>query len=268
MAKGTEKATPDISFIMTCYNEEEIIGFTIPKMVEAFEKAGYGLELVAVDNGSTDKTGQIIERLARSFTQVVPHRVEVNVGYGNGLLSGIPLCRAPWIGFIPADGQIDAEDVVSLYETASASNGRVLVKARRRFRMDGFVRKVVSVSYNLLVRILWPKLESIDVNGTPKILPREAVEAMVLDSKGWFFDPEVMIKAYYLGLDVLEFNVFARMRSRGISHVRASTCWDFIKNLFIFRFTGKLSRWKESVRDFEIKAREPQFRGEFRRKEG
>jgi len=268
MSKTPKKSTPDISFVMTCYNEEEIIGFTIPKLVEAFEKSGYVLELIAVDNGSTDRTGDLIREMAERYPQVVPHRVEVNEGYGNGLLSGIPLCHAPWVGFIPADGQIDAEDVVSLYETATASNGRVLVKARRRFRMDGVLRKIVSATYNLFVRALYPRLESIDVNGTPKILPRQAVVAMRLTSRQWFFDPEVMIKAHYMGLRVLEFNVFARMRSGGMSHVRASTCWDFIRNMLRYRFTGALREWRRSIKDFELQPMSPRFRGQQRRQGG
>ncbi len=245
---------------MTCYNEEEIVGFTIPKMIEAFDSAGICLELIAVDNGSTDNTGKLIREMAKTFPRVVPHKVPFNNGYGNGLLSGIPLCHAPWVGFIPADGQIDANDVVSLYETAQASNGRVLVKARRRFRMDGALRKIVSTAYNIFVRILYPRLESLDINGTPKILPREAVEAMQLTSREWFFDPEVMIKAHYMGLRVLEFNVFARMRGGGMSHVRASTCLDFFKNMLKYRFTGTLAEWKRSIKDFELGTKTPQFK--------
>ncbi|MFQ5466442.1 MAG: hypothetical protein ACE5EI_10975, partial [Thermodesulfobacteriota bacterium] len=168
----------------------------------------------------------------------------------------------------PADGQIDAEDVVSLYETATASNGKVLVKARRRFRMDGVLRKIVSATYNLFVRALYPRLESIDVNGTPKILPRQAVLAMRLTSRQWFFDPEVMIKAHYMGLRVLEFNVFARMRGGGMSHVRASTCWDFIRNMLRYRFTGALTEWRRSIKDFELQPMSPRFRGQQRRQGG
>ena len=77
--------------------------------------------------------------------------------------------------------------------------------------MDGPLRKLISITYNLLIRMLWPGLQSLDINGTPKILPRPALEAMRLESRGWFLDPEIMIKAHYMGLRVLEFNAFARM---------------------------------------------------------
>ena len=238
-------ALADISFVMPCYNEESAIGYTIPKLIEAFETAGHHLELIAVDNGSWDKTGEIIKCLASQNPAVVYHRVETNEGYGHGILSGIALCHAPWIGIIPADGQVDAEDVVRLYEAAAATSGQVVAKVRRRFRMDGLRRKVISVAYNLFACLLWPRLESIDLNGSPKILPREAVMAMHLQSKGWLLDPEIMIKAHYMGLKILELNVFARMRANGLSHVHMTACWDFFWTLLRYRFSREMSKWKQ-----------------------
>lgn len=245
---ASEKVGPEISFVVPCYNEEAIVGYTIPRLLTAFSRAGYRLELVIVDNGSWDRTGEIIKRLAAENPSIVYHRVEKNEGYGNGVLSGFALCRAPWVGSIPADGQVDAEDVVRLYEAVVASNGYVLAKVRRRFRMDGLWRKVVSAGYNMFVRLLWPRLGSIDINGSPKIMPRESLAAMRLKSKGWFLDPEIMIKANYMGLRVLEFNVFGRLRGNGLSHVRIGTCWEFFRNLLIFRFSPEMSQWKQGVK--------------------
>ncbi len=178
---------------------------------------------------------------------MTPYRVEVNQGYGHGLLSGMPLCEAAWIGFIPADGQVDAEDVVLLFEAALAADVPVVAKVRRRFRMDGLLRKIVSISYNVFVRLLWPRLGSLDVNGTPKILPRDIALALDLKSKGWLLDPEILIKAHYMGLKILEFNAFARMRGTGLSHVRAATAWEFFRKLLGYRFSRDLARWKRDV---------------------
>jgi len=241
---ATARRKPAISFVMPCYNEEDIIEYTIPKLVEAFDVAGIDLELVAVDNGSRDRTGEIIGDLARRYPAIVPHRVDLNEGYGKGVLAGLTRCRAPWFGIIPADGQVDAEDVVRLFEAVRVSNRPVLAKVRRRFRLDGLLRKVISTGYNAFVRLLWPRLQSIDINGSPKILPREVVERMHLESKGWLLDPEIMIKAHYMGLDVLEFNVFGRMRSAGVSHVRPATCWEFLRALLRFRFS---LRWRRRI---------------------
>jgi hypothetical protein len=172
--------------------------------------------------------------------------VEVNAGYGNGVLRSIPVCRAPWIGIIPADGQVDAGDVAQLFSRVKHSDGMVLAKVRRRFRQDGVMRKIVSVAYNGFVWLLWPRLGSIDVNGSPKIVHRDVLAAMALESTQWFLDPEIMVKAYYLGVRVIEVNVFGRLRSNGLSHVRASACLEFVVHLLRFRFGSGLTAWRRA----------------------
>ena len=244
---------PEVSFIMPCYNEEEIIGYSIPKLVDTFEKSGHRLELVVVDNGSWDRTGEIIKEMEARYKSVVYHRVEKNQGYGYGVLNTIPVTKSPWVGIIPCDGQVDAEDVVRLYEAVAASDGYVLGKVRRHFRMDGVRRKMTSFAYNLFARLLWPSLRSVDINGSPKIISRCVLDVLELESYDWLLDPEMMIKAHYMGVRILELNVFARMRSNGLSHIHMSTCWSFFRKLLFFRFSGKMSRWKSVDCDALIK---------------
>jgi glycosyltransferase involved in cell wall biosynthesis len=238
------RSGPEISLVMPCYNEEAVVRYTISRLLNAFRKSGYALEIVAVDNGSSDRTGEIIRELAAADPAVVHHRVEVNQGYGNGVLEGMPVASAPWVGIIPADGQVDAEDVVRLYEAVHLTNSWVLAKVRRRFRLDGLNRKIVSVTYNVLFRLMWPSVGSIDINGSPKLMPRKAIAAMGLKNKGWFLDAEIMIKSQALGMRIVELNVFARLRSAGVSHVKPNTCWEFLRSLIVYRFSN---RWKRDL---------------------
>jgi glycosyltransferase involved in cell wall biosynthesis len=236
------RGEPDFSLVIPCYNEESVVSGTLKRLLDEFSRSGYRLEVVAVDNGSSDKTGEIIRNWALKTSSVIHHRVDVNEGYGKGVLCGLPLATAPWVGWIPADGQVDAVDVVRLYEVAVSSNGWVIAKVRRRFRLDGLVRKIVSTCYNLSFRVLWPTIKSIDINGTPKIVPRKAVPMMGLKSKGWFLDPEVMIKGHALGMSVIEFNVFGRLRGAGVSHIKPGNCWEFFSDLLVYRFGGAWRR--------------------------
>jgi glycosyltransferase involved in cell wall biosynthesis len=244
---GSDESLPDLSLVVPCYNEEAIVGHTLTQLSDAFSRANRLLQLIAVDNGSADRTGEIIAELAAERPEIMPVRVDVNVGYGNGVLEGFPRASAQWVGIIPADGQVDAEDVVRLFEAVRGTDGNVLGKVRRRFRMDGLVRKVVSVSYNLFFRVLWPGLRTLDVNGSPKIFPRRLLPELDLQSKAWFLDPELMVKAHYMGLRIVELNVFARMRGSGLSHIRAATCWEFLSKLLAFRFSPRLSRWRRRL---------------------
>lgn len=252
--EGVHAAEPEaaqISFIMPCHNEEDVIPYTIPRFVRAFEAAGYRLELVACDNGSSDRTGEILAEFTRQGLPVFPHRVEVNEGYGNGVLRSIPRCHAPWVGIIPADGQVDAEDVVRLFESVVNSDGRVIGKVHRRFRMDGVVRSVVSFAYNLFVHLLWPRIGTFDANGSPKIVHRDVLASMQLESKDWLLDPEILIKGHYMGLRLLEMNVFSRMREHGSSHVRAATAWEFVHRLVGFRLGRSIGEWRRRWQEAE-----------------
>lgn len=238
----------DVSIVMPCYNEAESVPHTVPRLVRAFSQIECRFEIITVDNGSRDATWDKLGELAAKHPQTLrPVRVETNGGYGNGILTGIRHATGTWILTVAADGQVDAEDVVRLYEACSVTDGRVLGKVRRRYRMDGFPRKVISVSYNCFVRLLWPRLGSWDVNGQPRMLRADVVQAMDLQSTNWLLDPEMLIKAHYMGIRVLEVNVFARMRGNGLSHVRMTTCWEFFKYLVAFRFSGRLLAWRRRI---------------------
>lgn len=253
------KSLPDVSLVMPCYNEERIVAYSIRRLVTAFAREGYRLELVAVDNGSTDGTGEILRGIAAREASVVHHRVEENRGYGYGVLQGFGLCQADWVGHIPADSQVDAEDVVRLYEAAEISGERVIAKVRRRFRMDGIGRRVVTLAYNSLVHVLWPTLPTFDVNAVPKLLPREMLADLKLESPGWALDPEMMVKAHYLKVPVVELNIMARQRGGGQSHVKPETALELFRSLLALRFSSGIRRWKAGPKVAEN--REPQVKG-------
>ncbi|MGE0812368.1 MAG: glycosyltransferase family 2 protein [Vicinamibacterales bacterium] len=239
---------PHLSLIMPCYNEEESIPYSVPRLIRAFEREHYRLQLITVDNGSRDRTWELIQQFKREHPDVItPVQVATNIGFGNGILSGISSAVAPWVGTVAADGQVDPEDLVRLFEAATATDGMIVAKVRRRFRMDGFIRKIISVAYNGFVWTLWPRLGSLDVNGQPRLMRREVLLAMRLSSTNWLLDPEMLVKAHYLGVRVLELNVFARMRGNGLSHVRMSTCWEFFTHLIRMRFSNELSEWRKSA---------------------
>ena len=138
----------------------------------------------------------------------------------------------------------NSEDVVRVFESVRHSDGRVLAKVYRRFRLDGPRRALVSFVYNRFMRLLWPKLGLSDVNGSPKMAHVSVIRAMQLQSRDWMLDAEMMIKAQAMGLKVIEMNVFARMREHGESKVVPSTVLTFIAKLLAFRFGPEIRRWR------------------------
>ncbi len=238
-ANSAADRLPALSLVMPCYNEEDVVEHTVTQLLTEFERVGHSLELVLVDNGSSDHTGEILETLAAAHPNIVRGRVDVNQGYGFGVLTGLPLARAPWVGMIVADGQVDATDVAKLFDITVRARSERLAKVRRRFRTETIGRRIVSMTYNLAMRMLFGNLGTGDINASPKIIPRAYLERMNLQSKDWFLDAEAMIKAKRLSLPIFELSIFARMRPDGTSNVHASTCWEFVINLLSFRFGKK-----------------------------
>ncbi len=222
---------PDLSLSVPCYNEEEVLRRAMTELCAAFASRGHRVELVLVDNGSRDRTAAIIDELVAEGHPVVKGVVDENQGQGLGYLTGLALSRGRWVGIIPADGQVEAADVVRLFEVAKAADRSMLAKVRRRFRKDGLKRKLISIFYNLVANGLFLGLSSIDVNGSPKIFLRSDYLRMRLCSRDWFLEPEIVIKAKWLGIPVHEMNVLGRMREGGQSKVRATTCLEFVVNL-------------------------------------
>lgn len=222
---------PDLSLAVPCYNEEEVLRRTMTDLFEAFDARGHVLELALVDNGSRDRTSEVIDELIAEGRRVKKGVVAVNQGQGLGFLTGLALCSADWVGIIPADGQVEASDVVKLFEVCAGAKRPLLAKVRRRFRMDGLKRKLVSIVYNGFANVLFLGLGSIDINGSPKIFRREDLERMRLVSHDWFLEAEILIRAKQLGIPVYEMNVLGQMREGGESNVRSSTCLEFLVNL-------------------------------------
>jgi dTDP-4-dehydrorhamnose 3,5-epimerase-like enzyme len=238
---------PDISLVIPCYNEEACLRVTARALLQAFANHKTRLELVLVDNGSRDRTREIIDELIADGHPVVKVTVPVNQGYGHGILEGLRHCSAPFLGYLCADGQVAPEDTVRVCRLILGTDGQMLVKVRRRFRKDGLKRKLISICYNGLMLLLFGRLEAIDLNGSPKVFSRESYRQMRLKSKDWFLDPEIMIKAKHLGLMVLEMNVRGLYRQGGQSNVRRTTCVEFLKNIVRYRFGGEIQRWKKTL---------------------
>lgn len=238
---------PELSLTIPCYNEESSIGETAPALVRAFEEAGVALELVLVDNGSTDNTNEVLDELIANGLPATKVSIATNTGYSPGIIRGLEACTAPIIGFVHADGQVAPADVVMVYRLMERREERVLAKVRRRFREDSPRRKIVSIIYNGLMQVMFGWLGAIDINGSPKMFSRKTFQKMRLQSTDWFLDPEIILKAKRLGIRTIEIDVEGLARAGGASHVRRQTMFEFLGNICRYRFGSTMRKWFREV---------------------
>ncbi len=238
---------PEVTLVMPCYNEEDSLPVTVPELFDVFGADGSSLELVLVDNGSKDKTSEIIDNLIAAGYPIKKICLSLNQGYGGGVLAGLNVCETPVVGYLCADGQVSAEDTLMAYRLIKGREDRTITKVRRKFRKDSLKRKIVSIVYNGMMQALYGGLGAIDINGNPKIFSLKTLRAMELSSRDWFLDPELIIKAKHMGLRVIEIDVEGIARRGGTSNVRTSTCIEFLKNILLYRFGSSLKSWRQKI---------------------
>jgi len=222
-----------ISIAIPAFNEGKNIKKTATDLIEEFSHANIPLELVLVDNGSRDNTALILKDLALRYDLIKAVKIDVNEGYGWGIINGLKLCTGSYVGYMGADGQITPKDAVSVSRKL-LSGDFDLCKVRRTIRNDGPFRIFLSKSFNMMFSFLFG-ISTDDVNGSPKIMRRSCYKKMKLESKDWFIDAEIMIKAARNGMRIGEVDVEFKERRAGKSNVSPATVIEFLKNLLKYK---------------------------------
>jgi len=236
---------PAFSLALPFYNEEENIVPVVSQLTAALDRNRLDFELILVDNGSRDRTGELIGDLIASDARLKTAAVPRNLGYGWGVRQGLSAATGRWIGFMDGDAQIEPEDAARFL--LSVDDNYDMIKVRRRKRQDGLIRARVSEIYIILFCLLF-SLPIYDINAKPVIFKRELLEPLDLTSRDWFIDAELMLKADFLGLTIREIPVIFRRRQAGRSSVRPTTVVEFLKNITNYRFGKELKEWKKNNR--------------------
>ncbi len=224
---------PSLGLSIPLYDEEVVCEEVVFGLDDALGAAGIPHVLHLVDNGSTDGTPSIVNRIAASRETCRALHLTPNAGYGGGILAGLRSLKTDIVGWTWGDGQVGPDVVVDCYR-AIVDGDHPLAKAHRTERQDGLQRLVVTKTYNSLMRLAFAVPLS-DVNGCPKLFRREIYQRLAPTSTDWFLDPEVVLKAAALGLTWTEVEAVMRPRAGGASKVRGDTLLEFVRNLWAWR---------------------------------
>ncbi len=103
------------SLVIPCYNEAANLPLLLERAAESLSQKP-GLELILVDNGSSDKSPDVLAQLLPKYPFARSVRVDINQGYGHGILSGLAAAKGEILGWTHADMQTDPADFLTAIE--------------------------------------------------------------------------------------------------------------------------------------------------------
>ena len=224
------------SIIIPCYNESKNLPLLISRCKEVANKEN-NIEIIIVDNGSNDDTSLVLDKLTSNLTFITRVEIEMNQGYGHGILAGLAAARGEILSWTHADMQTDLGDVLKGLDFFNGvSNAEELfVKGRRQGRplTDVFFTVGMSIFETLLLRkFMW------DINAQPTMFHRKFFLTWNMPPKDFSLD----LYAYYMAkksrLEVKRFPVVFAERAHGVSNWNFSfiSKYHFIKRTLLYSF--------------------------------
>ena len=233
-----------LSIIIPCYNEAENIPLILQKFAECI--SGEDMEVVLVNNGSTDNSAEVLTNLLSKYKFARTVLVPVNQGYGYGILQGLKSANSDFIGWTHADMQTDPADVVKAYHVLESEdwNQRIFVKGNRKGRslFDQFFTSGMS-----FFETLYLGKRLYDINAQPNIFSRMFFESWQNPPNDFSLDLYALYMARLAKLVLRRIPVQFPPRVHGESHWNNGTLkakWKFIKRTL--DFSKKLK--KEGIR--------------------
>ncbi len=226
---------PHLTFFFPAYNEEENVERTVERALADIGPLVDSLEVVIVDDGSTDATPELADALAAAHANVrVVH--QANRGYGGALRAGFEAAEGRLVCFSDGDLQFDLREMSRLLERLDdPSRGPVdAVIGYRIRRRDPAHRIVIAKTYNAIVSLLFG-LRVRDIDCAMKLFRREVFDGLRLDTDSPFLSAELLIKLRARGERIAQVGVNHYPRAAG-----TNTGASFRKILRTFRDIGRL----------------------------
>ncbi|MDD5679699.1 MAG: glycosyltransferase, partial [Candidatus Omnitrophica bacterium] len=199
------KTAPDISLAIACYNEAGHLEESVKETLTVMAANKYKYEIIFVDDGSSDNTRDIIRRLcgANAHMSCIFH--ERNMGRGKAVSDGIRAASGKVAGFIDIDLETHARYIPILI--AEIKGGADVACARRTYKVTpGSVNRwLMNRGYNFLVRNFLG-LKFYDTETGCKFFNRERILPVLekVQDNHWFWDTEIIARAYFSGLKISE----------------------------------------------------------------
>lgn len=237
--------TDSVSFVMAGYNEEKILHEAVRQVSAVLDASFEDYEIILVDDGSKDRTLQIMQECQQEFPNVHVLENIVNLNYGASVLRGLKAAQKEWVVYDACDLEMAPEDFVEHFRKMDKTLD-VVVYERETYEAV-FWRRFASVLNKISLNVLFPIL----MRGTPtlqhvQMFRRSIVDGIIpLSRSPIFFSPELVFRAKLRGLkwanETVPFHSIDGVRGGAFGHA-----YDIIWALCdMFRFRFRL--WRKKI---------------------
>jgi glycosyltransferase involved in cell wall biosynthesis len=214
---------PDVSIVIPCLNEEPLLERSVSEIRQVMDQTRHRYELVLVDDGSTDRTRDIIEKLEAQSPHDTRHLYHaINSGRGRTVVDGLRAARGRIAGFLDIDLEVHARYIPSMIAAIDSGSCDAAI-AYRIYKLgpSSLLRGLFTWGYRKLVGALFA-LPVRDTESGFKFFHREKILPLLSQTRdpGWFWDTEIMVVANDHGLRVREIPCLFIRRNDKPSHVR------------------------------------------------
>ena len=225
-----------LSLIIPCYNESQNLPLLIERCKDLFDLEK-DIEIIIVDNGSNDNSSEVLEELTSELDFIKNVKVDVNKGYGHGILSGLSAANGEILSWSHADLQTDICDVLKgvLIIKNESKIEDLFIKGKRKNRpiSDNFFTIGMSIFETVLLRKkMW------DINAQPTMFHRSFFLTWKNPPNDFSLDLYAYFFAKKLQFRIKRFPVYFGERAHGVSkwNINLSSKFQFIKRTLIYSF--------------------------------
>jgi glycosyltransferase involved in cell wall biosynthesis len=164
-----------LSVIIPCYNEEAVAAATHARLAAVFFAAPYAVELIFIDDGSSDRTLSCLKELAAIDSAMRIIRLSRNFGHQAAVAAGLRYCTGTEAAIIDADLQDPPEEIPRMLELMGRECCNVVYGQRTRRRGDGFLKRLTARGYYKVLNSLSDVKFPLDT-GDFRIMDRKVID--------------------------------------------------------------------------------------------
>ncbi len=204
---------PSISVFFPCHNEAATVETLVAKTIDVLGAISTDYEIIIVDDGSTDDTGQISDRLAAEIPAVKVVHHKTNLGYGAALQSGFRAAAKELVFYTDGDAQFDIAELADLTPLMRQYD---IVSCYRRNRREGLIRRFNAFCWSKIVSMVFG-IKLRDVDCAFKLYKRRIFDDIEMKSTGALIDAEILARARQKGYTITQTPVSHYPRQAGRS---------------------------------------------------